>query len=173
MKRLDRALSTAENALAALAFAIIVAVAFTNVLSRYVFGTSLAFTTEITVNLVVWMTMIGAVIGVREGSHLGFSLLHEKLRGRAQDVVTVLIGVAMVLFFLVLIRFGWDLASQQMDRGRATPSMGIPQWLFTVALPVGSALGAFRAVQATWRQLTSTSDESSDTDDTVRQGPIA
>ena len=160
MKTLDTILSTVENGIAALAFALITGVAFTNVISRYFLDASLAFTTEITINVAVWLTMIGAVIGVREGSHLGFSLLHEKLTGRAKDALTLLIGAAMVVFFAVLLWFGWELASSQMANGRATPSMQIPQWLFTVALPVGAALGIVRTIQVTVRGLRGQESES-------------
>lgn len=153
MRALDSILSTIENGVAALAFALITGVAFTNVISRYFLDASLAFTTEITINVAVWLTMIGAVIGVREGSHLGFSLLHEKLEGKAKDVLTVIIGAAIAVFFAVLLWYGWELASSQMENGRSTPSMQIPQWLFTIALPVGAALGILRTVQVTIRSL--------------------
>lgn len=153
MRTIDQALSRLENGLAALAFAVITAVAFTNVISRYFLDAALAFTTEITVNLAVWLTMLGAVIGVRESSHLGFSLLHAQLTGMSKKVLTVFIGLAMVLFFLILLMFGWDQVSSQLASGRSTPSMQIPQWLFTLALPVGAALGILRTVQVTWRGL--------------------
>jgi len=138
---------------AVLAFATITVIAFTNVISRYFLNASLAFTTEITVNVAVWLTMIGAVIGLREGAHLGFSLLHENAKGRVKDVMTVLIGTAIVLFFVIVLVYGWDQVGQQIANGRSTPSMGIPQWLFSLALPVGSLLGIVRTVQVTWSAL--------------------
>lgn len=153
MDALDKVLSTLENWVAALAFALVTAVAFTNVVSRYFLDASLAFTAEITINVAVWLTMIGAVIGVREGSHLGFSLLHEKLAGTPKKVLTVVIGTAMVLFFAVLLWYGWEQVASQIENGRSTPSMQIPQWLFTLALPVGSALGILRTVQVTVRAV--------------------
>lgn len=153
MKALDRALCALENGLAALAFAVVTAVAFSNVISRYFLDASLAFTTEITINVAVWLTMLGAVIGIREGSHLGFSVLHEKLRGRAKDVLTVVIAAAIITFFVVLAWFGWEQVQSQIANGRSTPSMQIPQWLFTLALPVGSVLGILRTVQVTARAV--------------------
>lgn len=153
MTTLDKVLSTVENGLAAAAFALITVVAFINVVSRYFLNASLAFTTEITVNVAVWMTLIGAAIGVREGAHLGFSLLHDRMRGRGRQVLTVLIGVAMVAFFAILGWYGWDQTSSQLSSGRTTPAMQIPQWLFSLALPVGSALGIVRTVHVTVRDL--------------------
>lgn len=150
---MDRILTAVENGLAALAFAVITSVAFANVITRYFMDASLAFTTEVTINVAVWMTMLGAVIGIREGSHLGFDLLQSKLRGRAHQVVTVLVSAAIILFFLVLARYGWDQMASQMSSGRATPAMRMPQWLFTLALPVGSVLAIVRTVQVMVRTL--------------------
>lgn len=150
---LNRTLSVVEDAIAATAFMVITAVAFANVISRYFLDASLAFTTEITVNLAVWMIMIGAVIGVREGSHLGFTLLLDQARGILHTTLVIVVGVLMGLFFLVLVVYGWDQVLSQMRSGRTTPSMDIPQWWFSLALPVGSVLGILRTAQATVWQL--------------------
>lgn len=150
---LNRTLSAVEDTIAATAFMIISAVAFANVISRYFLNASLAFTTEITVNLAVWMIMIGAVIGVREGSHLGFTLLRDRARGILHNTLVIVVGVLMCLFFLVLVVYGWEQTMAQMSNGRTTPSMDIPQWWFSLALPVGSGLGIFRTAQATIWEL--------------------
>ncbi|KID29588.1 TRAP-type C4-dicarboxylate transport system, small permease component [Prauserella sp. Am3] len=144
----DRVLTTVENLLAAAPFAVVAVVAFVNVVSRYFLNASLAFTSELTVSLAVWMVMMGAVIALREGGHLGFSALHDAARGPVRGVMTVLITAAIVAFFVVLLFFGIDLAALQAWSGRSTPSIGLPQWLFTAALPVGAVLGVYRAVQA-------------------------
>lgn len=150
---MDRVLAAVENGLAALAFAVITGVAFVNVVSRYFLDASLAFTTEVTINVAVWLTLLGAVIGIREGSHLGFTLLQEKLTGTAKKVLTVIVAVAIIVFFLILARYGWDQMISQLDSGRATPAMRMPQWIFTLALPVCSVLGILRIVQVTLRSL--------------------
>ncbi|MEU3275386.1 TRAP transporter small permease [Saccharomonospora sp. NPDC006951] len=144
----DRRLATVENLLAAIPFAAVALVAFVNVVSRYFLNASLAFTSELTVNLAVWMLMMGAVIGLREGAHLGFSALHDRARGAVRATMTVLITLSILVFLAVLLVFGLELALQQAERGRATPSIGVPQWLFTIALPVGALLGAYRTIQA-------------------------
>ncbi|MEQ3553718.1 TRAP transporter small permease [Pseudonocardia nematodicida] len=144
----DRILTATENALAAIPFAVVAVIAFVNVVTRYFFNVSLAFTTELTVNLVVWTVMIGSVIGIREGAHLGFTMLRDRVTGRARDGLTVLVTLATVAFLLALLVHGTEMAAQQFERGRATPSIGVPQWLFTAALPVGAALGVHRAVRA-------------------------
>lgn len=151
----DRVLTRTENTLAAVSFMVIAGVALVNVISRYLLNASLAFTSEITVNTAVWMTMIGAAIAVRERAHLGFSLLHERARGRLRDALTVVVALVVVLFLLVLVGYGWDQAMTQRESGRGTPSMDIPQWWFSMALPVGAALAIVRSVQVAIADLRS------------------
>lgn len=149
----NRVLSAMEDAVAAIAFMVITAVALTNVISRYFLNASLAFTTEITINLGVWMTMIGAVIAVREKAHLGFSLLHDRARGHAHAALTIAVATVTTLFFAVIVVYGWEQVTLQMESNRSTPSMDIPQWWFTLALPVGASLGIVRAVEAAVGEL--------------------
>jgi len=166
----NRVLTVVENSLAAAAFMVITAVALINVISRYFLNASLAFTSEITINLAVWMTMIGASIAVRERAHLGFSLLHDRSRGWLRDAITILIALVVVLFLLVVAIYGWEQVVSQRESGRATPSMGIPQWWFSLALPVGAVLAIIRAVQTAVAAL-----RSADEDDHVagiEGGPI-
>lgn len=144
----DRVLGTVENVLAAVPFAIVAVVAFVNVVSRYFLNAALAFTSELTVSLAVWMVMMGGVIALREGGHLGFSALHDTATGAVRSVMTVVITAAILAFLAVLLVFGIDMAVLQAGSGRTTPSIGIPQWLFTLALPIGALLGAYRTVQA-------------------------
>ena len=138
-----------ENTLAVTAFAVISLTAFATVMARYVFNASLAFTSELTINLAVLLTMVGAAIGIREGSHLGFTLLKDTLTGRKHQLLVVLGGAAIVLFYVALIKFGMDVSLRQLQRGQTTPALGLPMWLLSLALPLGGVLGIIRTVQTT------------------------
>ncbi|GAA1348300.1 TRAP transporter small permease [Arthrobacter roseus] len=148
MKQL-RSLDIVENTLAVATFSVISIVAFANVLSRYLLNASLAFTTELTVNLAVLLTMVGAAIGIRESSHLGFTLLRDKATGRTHQAIVVLCGLAIVLFYAALFKFGLDISLEQFGRHQTTPALGLPKGLLSAALPLGALLGVIRAVQAT------------------------
>ncbi len=62
-------------------------------------------------------------------------------------MITIVIALVVVLFLLVVAVYGWEQVVSQRESGRATPSMGIPQWWFSLALPVGAGLAIIRAVQ--------------------------
>ncbi|WP_210604087.1 TRAP transporter small permease [Brevibacterium oceani] len=129
-------------------FAVIVIVTFVNVLSRYIFKASLAFSEELTINFLVVMTMMGAVVGIRLGAHLGFTYLVENAKGQVRWIMLITGTVLIVLFLAVLLIWGGEMTIAQAIRGRATPSLGIPQWLFTLSIPLAGLLGILRSIQA-------------------------
>lgn len=143
-----KALRWFEDWVVILSFAVIIVVTFVNVLSRYIFKASLAFSEEITINTLVVLTMMGAVVGIRLGAHLGFTYLVENARGRARRVLIIAAAVLMIAFLAVLLIWGGEMLINQAVRGRATPSLGIPQWLFTLSIPLAGLLGIIRTVQA-------------------------
>lgn len=128
-------------------FMVIVLVTFVNVLSRYIFKASLAFSEEITINLLVVLTMMGAVVGIRLGAHLGFSYLVENAKSGVRRVLLITGTTLIVVFLAVLLIWGGEMTIAQGLRGRATPSLGIPQWLFTLSIPLAGLLGIIRSLQ--------------------------
>ncbi|WP_231444388.1 TRAP transporter small permease [Brevibacterium zhoupengii] len=129
-------------------FMVIVLVTFVNVVSRYTFQASLAFSEEITINLLVVLTMMGAVVGIRLGAHLGFSYLVENAKPTIRRTLIIIGAALMIVFLAVLLFWGSEMMIHQAVRGRATPSLGIPQWLFTLSIPLAGLLGIVRTLQA-------------------------
>jgi len=67
-----------EEVLIIIILGIMALVDFVNVLSRYIFHFSFAATEEITVNLFVWLTVLGIAVAFERGSHLGMNTLFDK-----------------------------------------------------------------------------------------------
>ncbi|MGO2036724.1 MAG: TRAP transporter small permease [Brevibacterium sp.] len=142
-----------EDWVVILSFMVIVIVTFVNVLSRYIFQSSLAFTEEITINLLVVLTMMGAVVGIRLGAHLGFTYLVENAKATTRRTLILVSTALMIVFLAVLLIWGGEMMINQAIRGRATPSLGIPQWLFTLSIPLAGLLGIIRSIQAARESL--------------------
>lgn len=137
-------------------------IAFVNVLTRNFFDVSLAFTEEITVNLFVFLTFIGAAIGVRRHAHLGFTLLVDKVSLTLRRGLIGLIGLISVLFFLLIAYYGVEMLLFQMNINATTPALGWPRWMFSLAIPIGTTLCAIRTVEATVKQLKNLSENEGD-----------
>ena len=70
--------------IAATLLAVMALIAFVNILGRYLFHYSLAFTEELTINLFVWLTVVGSGIAFERGSQLGMVSLFRVFPRRVQ-----------------------------------------------------------------------------------------
>lgn len=144
---LDVILRRVENALIAITFLFITLLAFANVVARYVFHASFSFTSELLVNLAVLLTMVGAAAATRLGTHPAFTLLRDSSRGVLRKALVVIVCVGMLVFFAIFLWLGVETALKQLESGRLTPALQIPQWIFSMGLPFGALLGVIRTVQ--------------------------
>jgi TRAP-type C4-dicarboxylate transport system permease small subunit len=122
------------------------AIAFINVLSRYFAHFSIGATEEITINLFVWMTVIGTGIAFERGAQLGmvtfFNLFPVRVR-RVMVVFSALLGGALfVLVDLYMIQAIYD---EITLFHAASASLGIPVWVYYAGVPLFS-LFVFRGV---------------------------
>jgi len=122
--------------------------AFANVIVRYLTTMSFAFSEELLVNLFVWITMLGAAIGMRKGAHLSMTMAANALPRRYQKVIAVISMVCGGGLFALLFAHGVNLVVSEYRSQMTTYSMGLPMWWFGLAVPVGSAVLIIRVVQA-------------------------
>jgi len=134
-------------------------IAFLNVITRNFFDISLAFTEEITINLFVFLTFVGAAIGVRKGAHLGFSLLVERVPIPIRRGLITIISIVSVMLFLFIAYYGVQMMLFQIDINAKTPALGWPRWIFSLSIPIGTLLCAIRTIEALVKQLKEMSSE--------------
>lgn len=127
-------------------------IAFSNIISRNTINYSLSFTEEITVNLFVFLTFVGASIGVRKNAHLGFSLLLEKSPLKLQRILVLLIGVMSTLVFILITYYAIDMIMYQFEIKSTTPALRWPKWIFSLGIPMGTVLCIYRTVESTIKQ---------------------
>lgn len=142
-------LTRAENLVVAVTFAVMTIVAFINVVSRYALHGSLSWSSEIVTALAVYLIMVGTSAATRLDLHPGFTLVRDAARGRGRVAVVLAIGALTLAFFALLAWLGMDQVTTQMGQGRVTPSLALPQWTLTLAIPIGAVLGGIRVVQHT------------------------
>lgn len=142
-----------EEIILFVSFVVITAITFINILSRNFMQLSLSFTEEVTINLLVLLTFVGTSLGVRRFAHLGFTLLYDKGSRTLKRVVVIVSSVASSLLFVILLYFGIDMVIFQMQIGQTTPALNLPQWIWSLALPIGAFLCLIRTVQALFIEL--------------------
>lgn len=112
-------------------------IAFVNVLSRYIFHFSFAATEEITINLFVWLTVVGSGIAFERGAQLGMVTLYNLFPARFRKCVIVLSAVlSAVLFILVDLFIIQAIYDEITMFGATSAALGIPVWIYYLGVPV-------------------------------------
>jgi TRAP-type C4-dicarboxylate transport system permease small subunit len=142
-----------EEIISVILLAAMAALAFANVLTRYFIHYSFAFSEEIEVALLVWITMLGAAACFRRGLHLGFNYLAEKMPVGIRKALTVLSGVLMIFVCAVIFRYSLIHIRDEIEMSITTEALGIPQWWYTIAIPVGLFFIVLRVIEATVAKL--------------------
>lgn len=141
-----------DHLLAALMLTML-ALLFANIVGRYVVGAALAYTEEIVSYLFVYASMIGAASACAKGANMGLSAVVEKLPPRLRRGSLLVVCAASCSLFALLFWQGCAMVASQLGYAQVTPTTRLPVWIFSLSLPLGSALFIFRTLQATWRKL--------------------
>ncbi|MDD6088676.1 MAG: TRAP transporter small permease [Desulfovibrionaceae bacterium] len=136
-----------EEVLSATLLAIMVSIAFLNVIVRYCTSFSFAWTEELTVNFFVWIVLIGTARAFRDNSHLGMSLLYSALPRPWRRICLFISAAFTIIFFGILVRMGIAEVIDEYELESISESLGIPVWWYTIATPVFSCLIIVRAIQ--------------------------
>lgn len=128
-----------EELISAILLFIMASIAFVNVLSRWFFHLSLAFTEEITIHFFVWMTTLGIAIAFERSAHLGMVTVYEKLPKIPRKIATAISALIAILLFLIVDYYAireiyMDLTLFHME----SEALRIPQWVYTIGTPIFS-----------------------------------
>ena len=142
-----------EEIVGSIMVAVMVTIAFVNVLTRYFIKMSLSWTEEIEVNLFVWLVLLGTAVAFKKGGHLGMSFIYDKFSRKARKILLMVSVALCMVFFGVLAYLGYIEVCDEIDLCVTTESLAIPVCIYTVATPALSILVMFRLLQTAARQL--------------------
>jgi TRAP-type C4-dicarboxylate transport system permease small subunit len=115
------------------------AIAFVNILSRYLFHFSFAATEEITINLFVWVTVIGSGLAFERGGQLGMVTLYNLFSKRFKKFVILFSAALSAVLFLLVDIYMIQAIYQELTLFNATSAaLGIPVWIYYIGVPIFS-----------------------------------
>jgi TRAP-type C4-dicarboxylate transport system permease small subunit len=125
--------------LAAIMLFTMAAIAFINVLSRYLFHFSFAATEEVTINLFVWLTVVGSGIAFERGGQLGMVTLYNLLPRRFRKLIVIFSAMLSALLFLLVDYYMLQAIYEEVTLFQATSAgLGIPVWIYYAGVPLFS-----------------------------------
>jgi TRAP-type C4-dicarboxylate transport system permease small subunit len=135
-----------DHWIAAVLLFVMAAIAFINVISRYVINFSFAATEEITINLFVWLTVVGSGLAFERGGQLGMVTLYNLFPNKLKKFATLLSSLlSAVLFVLVDIYIIQAIYDEITLFWAISPALGIPIWIYYLGVPLLSVF-VFRGI---------------------------
>jgi TRAP-type C4-dicarboxylate transport system permease small subunit len=118
--------------------AILVAIVFANVASRYVLHYSLAWAEEFSRFLFVWITFIGSVIANEKFGHLRLDLFVTELPKPASTVLEIVVSIVATLVMLIMLVGGYSMVVDNLDYRSA--ALEVPYGIVNGIVPVCCAI---------------------------------
>ena len=144
----DWAFKAVEAVLAALLLGMVVMV-FGNVVLRYVFNSGIVVSEELSRIFFVWLTFIGAIVAMRDGSHLGMDNFVSRLSRRGKLVCLTLCQVLILVCCAMLFWGTWR--QHEINATTMAPVTGLSMiWVFGVGYLTSLCIGV-HALHKLWR----------------------
>ncbi len=112
---------------------------------RLVLHDPLIWSEELATILFVWVVMIGSSLALKRKEHFAVELLYRNLGVLDRRIGTVIVGVALIVFSLLILYEGMKLA--WLNMGVTTAAMEISRVYLYAALPVGGFLMLIRSIE--------------------------
>lgn len=109
---------------------------FVQVVFRYVLKLPLAWTGEVSVLAMLWLTFVGSAVLVRSEGFVSVPLL--KLEGKAKTVASIFLDIFVTLILGLLTYYAAFLALQ--SSGDVLPATGLPRALVYLAILSGALI---------------------------------
>jgi TRAP-type C4-dicarboxylate transport system permease small subunit len=114
-------------------------IAFVNVVSRYLLHFSFAATEEVTINLFVWITVIGSGIAFERGGQLGMITLYNIFPRKLKRLVIFFSSALSAILFLMVDIYMIQAIYDEMTLFHATSAaLDIPVSIYYIGVPVFS-----------------------------------
>jgi TRAP-type C4-dicarboxylate transport system permease small subunit len=150
MKGIDRiseVLNSATKCAAGFLAAAMTVLVFLQVLFRYVLNSPLDWSEECASFAFVWMSLLGASIGLRNDQHPRLDIFFNRFPLNLQKIVKALINLAVVFMLVVLFFFGLKLTLSM--RMQVTAALGYSVSFVYVVLPISALIMIIHVVVQT------------------------
>jgi C4-dicarboxylate transporter DctQ subunit len=142
----------AEEVICAAMMTFMTVLGFANVAARYS-GYSMAYTEELLVMLLVWLTMLGTAAGFKRNAHLSMTFFRERIPvvgQKALEILSVVLTVGSVLVVMVVCAV-YQIPDEILLNSR-TLSLDLPTVYYSLAIPVCGVLVIVRVLQGSRRE---------------------
>lgn len=137
MKQLYLNFSKVENIVANLLLIIIFALVFLSAFMRTI-GFPINWAQDAALVAFAWMVFLGSDLAIRNSRLIGIEVITKHLPKKIQKGLDILFKIIIVLFLIVLVKYGYTMVITGARRTITT--LGISYAYVTAAVPIGASL---------------------------------
>ncbi|MTI16032.1 TRAP transporter small permease [Rhodobacteraceae bacterium RKSG542] len=129
------------NLLMSVAMVAMIILVFTNVVLRYGFNSGILISTEVSRLLFVWVTFLGAIVCLKEGSHLELRLIENFVSPKVVFILRRFVWFVIAVTCAMLVAGAWNQVG--MNTFNKLPMSGLPvSVLYLAGVVGGTCMGA-------------------------------
>lgn len=137
---------TIEGLFCVLLLVIMTVLMFTEVVARYVFGSSFIWIEELSRYMFIWLAFISASYVTATQAHIKVDVALSVFPKTIQPIIKK-IGLLIWLAFSIVITYvGFDYSITMLNVGGDSPALGLAKGIIYLGIPIGYLLMAIRLV---------------------------
>jgi TRAP-type C4-dicarboxylate transport system permease small subunit len=137
MKKLLSSLQKIENYILVVAFVVMVVSSFAQVVNRNIVHASIGWFEELARYCMVYMALLAAEVGLRDGTQISVTAITEKLPLPLRKAAASLARLAVIVFAGVCFFTSFRILGTQMASSQVSPGLEIPMLIPYLSLPLG------------------------------------
>lgn len=145
-----------EDTVSVVILATLALITFANVIVRYLTSGSFAWTEEISVFLLIVLTMVAGSSAFVRMQHIRIEAFADSGTTQRRRGLAIFSTVVVLLFFMMLTVLSARMALEEYTWGDTSPAIGIPTWWYSIWMPVLSAAISLRTAGMLRRLLRKT-----------------
>ena len=146
MKKLLPALQKIENLILVAAFVVMVVSSFAQVVNRNIVHASIGWFEELARYCMVYMALLAAEIGLRDGTQISVTAVTDKLPAPLRQAAANLARTVVIVFAAVCFFSSFKILGTQIASSQVSPGLEIPMLIPYLSLPLG--FGIIMVVQS-------------------------
>lgn len=125
-----------------------VAVAFVNVVARYVFDASLVWATELTIFLFLWSVFFAAAYCFKKDAHIAVTVVLDVVPSKIAKPMLLISHLVTLIFLAVVAYYGYEYLLLVIDLDeRSIDLWDMPMWIIYLVIPISFAFAAYRVAE--------------------------
>lgn len=141
---LDKTIGFINQSIAVIGISAGVALAFVNVVARYLFDASLTWAAELTVFLFLWSVFFGAAYCFKKDAHIAVTILLDIMPSSIAKGFLIISHLVTIVFLLAVSYYGYEYLQLVIELEEMSIDLEIPMWIPYMVIPISFAFAAFR-----------------------------